>query len=83
MANNKLADLNNHLFTQLERLGDESISETELEKEIERSKAINGVAKNIIENAKTALEGLKFRVTEMPNNQNMPDQFLIKENTNK
>lgn len=83
MANNKLADLNNHLFTQLERLGDESISETELEKEIERSKAINGVAKNIIENAKTALEGLRFRVTEMPNNQNMPDQFLIKENTNK
>lgn len=56
MANNTLNDLNNHLFAQLERLSDEGITPQELEKETERSKAINGVAKNIIIAAKVQLE---------------------------
>lgn len=60
MANNTLSGLNNHLLAQLERLSDEEITQEELHKEIERAKSINGVEKNIIDNAKIALEGAFF-----------------------
>ncbi len=80
MAKNTLSDLNNHLFAQLERLGNEDLSEEELNKEINRSKAINGVAKNLIDNARISLEALRFIHEEVPVNekQNIPDQFKLK-----
>ncbi len=56
---NKLIDLNNHLFAQLERLSDEEISPEKLTDEINRAKAIQGVASAIIENAKLALDAQK------------------------
>ena len=55
MTKNTLSDLNNHLFAQLERLSDETIDQEDLNKEIERSKAISTVAKTIIENAMSLL----------------------------
>jgi len=79
MAKNTLSDLNNHLFAQIERLGDEDLTQKELSKEIERAKAINGVAKNIIDNAKTALEGAQFTYEKIPSNKPIPDQFRLKE----
>ena len=79
MAKNTLSDLNNHLFAQLERLGDEEITQEDLNKEIERTKAINGIAKNIIDNAKTALQGAEFTYDKLPGNKTMPDQFKLKE----
>ena len=79
MAKNTLIDLNNHLFAQLERLGDEDITQDDLYKEVERAKSINGIAKNIIANAKTSLEGLHFISENLPSNKTMPDQFKIKE----
>ena len=57
---NKLTDLNNHLFAQLERLGDEDLSEEEMKKEIERSKAITNISNSIINNAKVILDASKF-----------------------
>lgn len=57
---NKLTDLNNHLFEQLERLNDDELSDLELEKEVKRAKAMEGLAINIIDNAKLALESQKF-----------------------
>ncbi|MCG6268284.1 hypothetical protein [Vibrio furnissii] len=53
---NKLIDLNNHLFAQLERLSDESITGDKLKEEIHRSKAITGISKEIVENARLALD---------------------------
>lgn len=53
---NKLIDLNNHLFAQLERLGDEDLDQENLEKEIERSKAITSVSKEVISNARLVLD---------------------------
>lgn len=44
---NTLSDLNNHLFAQLERLGEEDLDEDEIKKEVQRSKAITDVAKVI------------------------------------
>lgn len=52
---NKLVDLNNHLFTQLERLNDEDISPENLEKEIKRAEAITKVATQIIESSNISL----------------------------
>lgn len=58
---NTLGDLTNHLFEQLERLGDESLSPEALELEIERSKAVTGVAQQVIANANTMLRAAQFQ----------------------
>lgn len=57
---NKLVDLNNHLFAQLERLGDEEISEEDLAKEIQRTDAIAKVAVQIINTANVAIAAAKI-----------------------
>ena len=59
---NKLIDLNNHLFEQLERLNDDDLNGDALKSEIERSKAITNVAGKIIENASIGLEAEKLKV---------------------
>ena len=53
---NKLSDLNNHLFAQLERLGDEELSEEQIEKESKRAAAIVSVADQIVRNADLQLK---------------------------
>lgn len=58
---NKLIDLNNHLFQQLERLNDEGLSGDQLQDEIERSKAITGVSKEVVSNARLVLDAEKHR----------------------
>ena len=56
---NTLTDLNNHLFAQLERLGDEDLDEEQVKKEVQRSKAITDVAKVIVDNGRLALQTMK------------------------
>ncbi|HAL08938.1 MAG TPA: hypothetical protein DCO67_03100 [Staphylococcus sp.] len=68
---NTLGDLNNHLFAQLERLSDEDIKGEELKEEINRSKAMMGVAKNIIDNGSLVLESQKF-IDDRFNNEELP-----------
>lgn len=53
---NKLIDLNNHLFAQMERLGNEGLKGDELKAELERAKSMTGVANSIISNADLALK---------------------------
>lgn len=60
MARNKLSDLNDHLFAQLERLSDEEMNGEELDKEISRSKAVSQVSSQIINNAKVTLEAARL-----------------------
>lgn len=57
---NKLIDLNNHLFAQLERLGDEDLSGTKLREEVERSKAMTAVSREIIDNGRLAMDAFKM-----------------------
>lgn len=71
---NKLTDLNNHLFAQLERLSDEEATGDKLNEEIERSKAMGQVANNIITNAKLVLEAQKAFYNDV---RNMPDMLGV------
>lgn len=48
---NRLADLNNHLFAQLERLSDEGLTNEQIEQEAKRGEAIVAIADQIIRNA--------------------------------
>lgn len=57
---NTLTDLNNHLFSQLERLGDEDLKGEELQDEIERAKAITVISTQIISTGSLALKAKTF-----------------------
>ena len=57
--NNTLTDLNNYLFEAIERLQDDSLDDTQLEKEIKRSEAVQKLAKTIIDNGTLALQAKK------------------------
>lgn len=56
---NKISDLRNHLFAQLERLGEEDLTDDQLKKETERAKAISEVAGKIIESAKVEVDFIR------------------------
>ncbi len=60
MPKNTLDDLNNHLFAQLERLGDEELDDDKLQKEINRAKAISNLATQIINNGSLVLRAQEF-----------------------
>ncbi len=57
--NNGISDLNNHLFACLETISDSDLKGDALTNEIERSKAIIGVSKEIISGGKLMLEAKK------------------------
>ena len=63
MASNRLEDLNNMLFNQLVRLDKDDISDEEMNKEINRSKAMNGIAHTIVDNARVVLDAAKLTFT--------------------
>lgn len=56
---NKLIDLNNLLFEQLERINDDDLSDDDLEKQLKKAKHINNIAKNIIDINRLAFEALQ------------------------
>ncbi|WP_353853096.1 hypothetical protein [Dehalobacter restrictus] len=72
---NKLTDLNNHLFAQLERLGDESLTDEDLNKEIGRAKAITNIAQQIVNNGNLALNVIKTKEEYFPNAKALPEMF--------
>lgn len=53
---NRLLDLNNHLFSQLERLTDEGLSSEQIEQEVKRADAIVAVSEQIIRNSDLTLK---------------------------
>jgi len=59
---NTLGDLNNHLFAQLERLGDEDLKGEALQEEMNRAKSITSLASQIISNGNLVLQAEKFTV---------------------
>lgn len=63
MVKNRLLDLNNHLFSQLERLTEEGISAEQIEQEVKRSDAIVAVSEQIIRNADLSLKAVALVAT--------------------
>lgn len=57
---NKLGDLNNHLFAQLERMAEESMTPEQIETEAKRTEAIVSVADQIVRNADLQLKAAKL-----------------------
>ena len=55
---NKLTDLNNHLFAQLERLSDEELTAEQIGAEVERAEAVVAVSDQIVRNADLQLKAV-------------------------
>lgn len=72
---NSLTDLNNHLFEQLERLNDEELKGEELKEEITRSKTIENVAKQIINNGRLVLDSQRFIDDRLNVDNELPDML--------
>ena len=62
---NTLGNLNSYLFEQVERLNNADLSSEEFTKEIERGRAMSGIAKDIISNANIVLQAEKFKDERM------------------
>ena len=69
---NKLTDLNDHLFAQLERLSDEELEGEKLNQEIKRSTAVANVAREIIQNGRTVI-----RAQELFGNMRPPSMLAL------
>lgn len=57
---NKLSDLNNHLFAQLERLSEEGMDADRIDQEAKRAEAIVSIADQITRNADLQLKAAKL-----------------------
>ena len=56
---NKLTDLNDHLFAQMERLGDEDLDKESLALELARAKGMSEISREIVGNARLVLDAHK------------------------
>lgn len=57
---NKLTDLNNYLFEQIEKLNDEDLTEEQFTQQIAKAEAISKIAKTITETAALQLDAIKI-----------------------
>lgn len=74
---NKLTDLNNHLFSALERLNDEDlIDEEKINIEVKKAKAITSVSKSIIDNAALMLDAQKY-FNDMGEREKIPEMLYL------
>lgn len=69
---NRLVDLNDHLFCQLERLGSESLSCDQLKAEVERGKVISDIAENVVKNAALLLRAKEISMDYRIKSEDMP-----------
>ena len=72
MTRNTLMDLNNHLFEQMERLNDDSLTDEGLKKEMQRAKSMSDVSGKIIENARLALDAEELQAEYGRGKPNLP-----------
>lgn len=78
---NNLADLNNHLFSMLERLGDDEIINDDkmLNAELSRAKAMCGVSKQILEVARVQVTAIRTAEDCGLLNRDMPALIAVKD----
>lgn len=56
---NTLLDLNDHLFMQIERLNDDDLTGSQLAEEVERARAMTGLASQIVGTAGLMLKAVQ------------------------
>ena len=74
---NKLIDLNNHLFEQLERLNDEDIVGKDLENEIRRAKASASLGIAIVKTGELALKAQQYQDEYGDRGEHLPEMLKI------
>lgn len=57
---NKMSDLNNHLFAQLERLASEDLTPEQIDQEVKRADAIVSLTDQVSRNADLQLKAAKL-----------------------
>ena len=60
---NRLSDLNDHLFAQLERLSEEGLTSEQIEQEAKRADAIVAVSEQVLRNADIHLRAATIMAT--------------------
>lgn len=68
---NTLSDLNDHLFAQLERLGNESMTNEQMAVELERARSITSVAHQIVNNGRLVLDA-QVKMSDIMDVREMP-----------
>ena len=73
---NTLADLNDLLFAEMERLDDESLKGDDLKEELSRAKGMAQIGTKIILNARTILDAAKFQDEKLDADSKTPRLLL-------
>lgn len=76
MSKNKLVDLNDHLFAELERLSDEDLKGDDLKEELDRARALTDVSERIIDNASLMLKAIHEQNEYGTVSRNVPTMLL-------
>lgn len=74
---NKLSDLNDILFAQLERLTDDDLSADEVEAEVARTQSVVQIADRIVDTARLQLDGAKFLADSKGNSKQLPATMAL------
>lgn len=74
MTRNKMTDLNNLLFEQLERLNDTEVNDSDLRCEINRAKAVSTVAAQVIASNNTIIQAHRLKYDQTGDCE-LPDVF--------
>lgn len=74
---NKMIDLNNHLFAQLERLSDENLTDEELEREAKRARAIKEISSDVIKLAEVSLSAMRYKFNAIDASVPLPDFYSL------
>ncbi len=76
---NNLADLNNHLFAQLEMLANDELDSEKLEKELKRAKVMCDVSNQILKVADVQIKAIKTAENCGLLNKDMPALIAVKD----
>jgi hypothetical protein len=79
MKKNRLINLNDHLFEQLERLNDDDMKGEDLSQEVKRAAAMTNVAKQIIDSGRLALDAKKLVTSGLVHEGDVPAPLRLEE----
>ena len=80
---NNLSDLNNHLFSILETLEDDKMTDKRLEKELKKAQAICSISSQILKVASVQISAIKTAEQCGLLNKDMPALIATKDSANK